>query len=101
MSISAFCKAHDLKPERFKVFAAFAVIFCRMFGVMLRTVQLDYQRGLVAVEIHYILADGLLSPETHRVTAKEVVPEVVFLPCGPFPQLAGIVRQIPSVLAKA
>ena len=78
----------------FEIFRSFPIIFHFLGGVVLRTIQFYYQSCLMAIKIHDVISNHILSVKSWLIPAQQVVPKKNFLLCHALSQSPCILFEV-------
>ncbi len=68
------------------MFGAYGIALRTTIHIVLRTIQLNDQFGLCTVKVNDISPKRDLAAKLQWVGFQKTIPQVVFLPCGVFPE---------------
>ena len=76
----------NMKSQTMKVGCSCSIILKGFRFIMLRTIQLNNQVGIIAEEVNNIISNYFLPPETGRTITQKIIPKMSFLPCHILPK---------------
>jgi hypothetical protein len=75
-----------IQPQGFQIGRTLMVVLDFRRLTVLGAIQLHHQLRPMAIEIHNVVANNVLSSELHRVSSQEPIPEKIFFLGSVFPQ---------------